>query len=122
MSDADPRATLESAATQQGGGPPLVPEAGLFEGQVAVVGETKIAGAVIGALRGPGELHLEETATIEGPIDCEALESAGRIVGSVQVRRRARLAAGTHLEGDLAAPVVEVDDDAVWIGTARIGG
>ena len=111
----------ESAATRHADGPPLVPSEGLFEGQVAVVGDTRIAGAVIGTLRGPGTLRLDPTATIEGPIDCQALESAGRIVGTVQVRDRARLGAGTHLEGDLEAPVLEVDDDAVWNGKARIG-
>lgn len=113
--------SLESAATNHADGPPLVPEEGLFEGQIAVVGTTRIAGAVIGTLRGPGTLELDPTATIEGPVDCEALESAGRIVGTVQVRERARLGAGAHLEGDLVAPVLEVDDEAVWNGKARIG-
>ncbi|MEM9177041.1 MAG: polymer-forming cytoskeletal protein [Myxococcota bacterium] len=121
MSDARDRRP-ESAATNHADGPPLVPSDGLFEGQIAVVGETRIAGAVIGTLRGPGRLRLDPTATIEGPIECEALESAGRIVGSVHARERVRLAAGTHLEGDLEAPVLEVDDDAVWTGKAKIGG
>ena len=120
MSESPERAA-ESAATAHADGPPLVPSDGLFEGQVAVVGETRIAGAVIGSLRGPGKLRLEPTAAIEGPIDCEILESAGRIVGSVRVSGRARLVAGNHLEGDLDAPVLEVDDDAVWTGKARIG-
>ena len=121
MSDRRRTPTLESAATNHADGPALVPANGLFEGQIAVVGETRIAGAVIGSLRGPGTLRLEASATIEGPIDCEALESAGRIVGSVQVRAHARLGAGTHFDGDLEAPVLEVDDDAVWNGSARIG-
>ena len=111
----------ESAAIHRAHGPMLVPEEGLFEGQVAVVGDTRIAGAVIGTLRGPGTLHLESTAVIEGPIDCDALESGGRIVGSVHARRRAHLGPGSLFEGDLEAPVVEVDDDATWQGTARIG-
>ncbi|MGB0619299.1 MAG: bactofilin family protein [Myxococcota bacterium] len=115
------RARPESAATNHADGPPLVPSEGLFEGQVAVVGETRIAGAVIGTLRGPGTLRLDPSASIEGPIDCEILESAGRIVGTVQARSRARLTAGNHLEGDVEAPVLEVEDDAVWNGKARIG-
>lgn len=119
----DPRSgSPESAATHHTDGPPLVPEAGFFEGQVAVVGDTRIAGAVIGALCGPGTLHLESTAVIEGPIDCGALESGGRIAGDVHARRRAHLGPGSHFEGDLEAPVVEVDDEATWQGTARIGG
>ncbi len=121
MSEPSHPARQESAATHHADGPPLVPEEGLFEGQIAVVGHTRIAGAVIGTLRGPGTLHLEPTAVIEGPIDCDTLESAGRIVGTVQARSRARLGPGTHFEGDLEAPVLEVDDDAIWNGEARIG-
>ena len=121
MSASDRVSAPESAATNHVDGPALVPADGLFEGQIAVVGDTRIAGAVIGSLRGPGTLRPDPTATIEGPVECEALESAGRIVGSVQVRKNARLAAGTHFEGDLEAPVLEVDDDAIWNGTARIG-
>jgi cytoskeletal protein CcmA (bactofilin family) len=113
--------TPESAATNHADGPALVPADGLFEGQIAVVGETRISGAVIGSLRGPGTLRLDHTATIEGPVECEALESAGRIIGPVRVRKTARLAAGTHFEGDLEAPVLEVDDEAIWTGTARVG-
>lgn len=101
--------------------PALVPQDGRFEGQIAVVSDTRIEGAVQGSLRGPGTLHLGETAHIEGVIDCEILESRGRIVGPVKARSRARLAAGTHLEGDVEAPAIEVDDDAVWNGRARIG-
>ncbi len=121
MSASDRAGAPESAATNHADGPALVPADGLFEGQIAVVGETRIAGAVLGSLRGPGTLRLEATATIEGPVECDALESAGRIVGSVHVRKSARLAAGTHFEGDLEAPVLEVADDAIWNGTARIG-
>jgi len=118
----DPRHEREEAATtHHADGPPLVPEEGLFEGQVAVVGETRIAGAVIGPLRGPGTLRLEPTAVVEGPIDCGALESTGRIVGCIRAHRRAHLGPGTHFEGDLEAPVLEVDDDAIWNGKARIG-
>ena len=50
--------------------PALVPENGRFEGQIAVVGETRIEGAVQGSLRGPGTLHLGESAHVEGIIDC----------------------------------------------------
>lgn len=122
MSDPGARSPLESAATNHADGPALVPEDGVFEGQVAIVGETRIAGTVIGRLGGPGALHLSPSASIQGPIDCEVLESAGRIVGTVRARRLARLGSSAHFEGDLEAPALEVDDDAVWVGNARIGG
>ncbi len=101
---------------------PLVPRGGLWEGQVAIVGKTLIDGAVNGSLRGPGELVLGTGSRIEGVIDCEILDSRGEITGPVTARSRARLRSGAYFEGDLEAPSVEVEDDAVWNGVARVGG
>ena len=101
--------------------PPLVPRDAIFEGQVAVVGETVIAGAVRGTLRGPGALRLDPGSRVEGVVDCGAIECRGSIIGPVTALQRVHLAAGTRLEGDLDAPAIRVDDDAVWIGTARVG-
>lgn len=112
----------ESAALIYADAPPLVPEAGLFEGQIAVVGETRIAGTVIGSLRGPGLLRLDETASVEGPVECARLDCSGRIVGRVEAHRLARLGPGAQLEGDLEAPALEVDEAAHWRGRVRIGG
>ncbi|MEZ4332178.1 MAG: polymer-forming cytoskeletal protein [Myxococcota bacterium] len=99
----------------------LVPTGGAFEGQVAVVGTTRIEGSVRGSLRGPGHLRVGPEARVEGRIECESLESRGEIVGPVAVRTRARLAGRGRLDGDLHAPTVLLEDDAVWNGRAIVG-
>ena len=102
-------------------GAALVPRNGRFEGQVAIVGETLIDGAVKGSLHGPGTLRLGSSAQIEGTIQCEKLDSEGQILGKVKAKTHARLGPGTQLEGDLEAPVLEVDEDAIWNGRAKVG-
>ena len=99
----------------------LVPEGGIFEGQVAVAGPTRIDGTVRGTVRGPGALLIGRTGHVEGHIDCSEVVAQGAVVGPITAEQRACLDAGAHLEGDLTAPVLEVNDDAVWIGQARIG-
>lgn len=101
--------------------PALVPRDGRFEGQIAIVGQTLIEGAVQGSLRGPGTLRLGSGAHIEGLIDCEKMDCRGRIIGPVTATRYVRLGPGTYFEGDLEAPAVEVDDDAIWTGHAKVG-
>ncbi len=108
-------------AEDDAGAVPLVPAGGSFEGQVAVVGRTRIAGSVGGSVKGPGTLVLDAGARVEGIIDCEIVDCRGEILGPVVARTRAKLAGRARFEGDLEAPVVEVDDDAVWIGEARVG-
>lgn len=99
----------------------LVPSGGAFEGQVAVVGLTRIEGSVRGSLRGPGHLRVGPEARIEGRVECESLESRGEIVGPVSVRTRARIGGRGRLDGDLHAPTVLIEDDAVWNGRALVG-
>ncbi len=98
----------------------LVPRAGFFEGQIAVVGETRIDGIVLGSLQGPGDLILGSHARVEGRIECESVSSRGAIVGPVVARKRAHLGDGARFEGDLVAPAIEVDGDVIWNGKARV--
>lgn len=119
--DAEFGGATRSAALDEQSAIPLVPREGLWEGQIAIVGQTLIDGAVNGSLRGPGELVLGSGARVEGLIECDVVESQGQIVGPVVARRRARLGAGARFEGDLDAPSLEVDDDVIWNGVARVG-
>jgi len=100
----------------------LVPLGGVFEGQVAVLGRTRLEGTVRGSLRGPGELVLGPEARVEGAVECEAVWSRGDIVGPVIVRTRAYFGDGAHFEGDLDAPALEIEGDVVWNGVAHVGG
>ena len=105
----------------EGSDPSLVPANGYFEGQIAVVGETRISGTVQGSLRGPGHLTIDSGAQVDGVIDCDSLAASGRITGPVQARHQVHLLAGAHLEGSIDAPSIYMMDDAIWNGKARIG-
>lgn len=99
----------------------LVPRGGSFDGQVAIVGPTRIEGHVRGSLRGFGALQVGSQARVEGRVECDSLECEGEIVGPVSVRTRARFGAGARLDGDLQVPVVALDEAAVWNGRAIVG-
>lgn len=99
----------------------LVPCDALFEGRIALIGRTLIEGAVRGSLRGSGELVLGPNARVDGEIECDVVTSRGQIIGPVVARQRVRLAEGARMDGDLVSPTIEVADDAVWNGRARVG-
>lgn len=101
---------------------PLVPRDGFFEGQVAVIGRTRVEGTVRGSLRGSGELILGPEARVEGAVECDVVSCCGVIIGPVVARVRLHLKDGARFEGDLDAPVVQLDGEAIWIGVARVGG
>ena len=135
MTDHAAHETDAGGATKSGGKPhgespesagssdvALVPRDGIFEGQVALLGRTRIEGTVRGSLRGSGELVLGPKARVEGVVECDVVSSRGVIVGPVVARIRAHFGDGAHFEGDLDTPTVEVDGQVVWIGVARVGG
>ena len=99
----------------------LVPEGGVFEGQVALAGPTRIEGTVRGTLRGPGALLIGRTGHVEGLIECSEVVSQGSVVGPITAEHRACLDSGARFEGDLSAPVLVVHDEAIWIGQAKVG-
>jgi cytoskeletal protein CcmA (bactofilin family) len=113
--DQDGRASTAST------GVALVPRGGFFEGQIAILGQTRIEGTVRGSLRGSGELVLGREARVEGVVECDAFSSRGEMIGPVVAHTRAHLGEGARLEGDLEGPAVEVDDGVIWNGVARIG-
>ena len=110
------------AALQDTGPVALVPAGGVYVGEVAVIGRTRIEGRVVGSLRGPGVLELGPAAVVEGEIECREVRSEGAIRGPVRALERLALGPRARLEGDLEAPRVEVADHAVWNGVARVGG
>ncbi len=120
----DPFPTLERLITiagLQNDPPPLVPAAGRFTGQVAVVAHTRIDGEVAGSLKGPGRLRVCAHARVEGVIECARVEIQGRVTGSIQAGESVLLGPGGQLDGDVDAPTLEVSEEARWTGRARVG-
>jgi cytoskeletal protein CcmA (bactofilin family) len=111
-----------SPALAESTGVVLVPAGGVFEGQIAIMGQTCIEGTVRGSLCGTGELELGREASVEGKVECDILRSRGQIIGPVLARSSAHFGAGARFEGDLDSPAVQVEDDVVWVGVARVGG
>ena len=98
-----------------------MPTGAVFEGEIAVLGDTRIDGRVRGSLRGPGRVLVGSDARIEGELACGEVDSEGAIQGPIAARRRVRLGPGARLDGDIQAPIVEVCESAIWNGVARVG-
>lgn len=99
----------------------LVPEGGVFEGQVALVGETRIDGWIRGRVRGEGRLLLGPRGRIEGVLECDEVDCEGVVQGPIHARHHLRLGPDARLEGDVETPRMEVCLAAAWNGAARVG-
>ncbi len=100
----------------------LVPAGGRFEGEVALLGDSRIDGQVHGSVRGGGTLRIGPDALIEGALECDEVEIEGQIRGPIVARSRLALGPGAQVDGDVETPSLELCEGAVWNGRARVGG
>jgi cytoskeletal protein CcmA (bactofilin family) len=73
-----------------------------------------------GTIDSEGRLVIEKNAQIRGEIHAGSVTVFGTVDGNVTAMERCELRAGCTLRGDIEAPRLVVDDDATFIGSARI--
>lgn len=73
-----------------------------------------------GTIDSVGKLTVEKNAQIKGEIRVGSVTVFGTIDGNVTATERCELRAGCTLRGDIEAPRLVVDDDATFIGSAKI--
>jgi len=99
---------------------------GLLSGGVSIKGSVKfrnallIDGEVEGTIDSTGTLTIGEHARIRGEIRAKAVNVRGTIEGNIFASERCALEAGCTLRGDIEAPRLIVDENATFLGSAKI--
>ena len=111
-----PFAVASTAAPETGRVGPLLKVQGTIVGNA----DMQIDGEVEGTINSEGRLVVEKNARIRGEIRAGSVTVFGTVDGNVTATERCELRAGCTLRGDIEAPRLVVDDDATFIGSARI--
>ena len=132
------RRTEPAARGNETTGPSVVPEASSptlmpassgallsrgvsINGSVKFLNELRIDGEVEGTIDSTGTLTLGEHALIRGEIRTKSVKVRGTVEGNVFVTERCELQAGCTLRGDIEAPRLMVDENATFVGSAKVG-
>jgi cytoskeletal protein CcmA (bactofilin family) len=73
-----------------------------------------------GTVDSAGRLNVGKNAQIRGEVRVGSVTVHGTVDGNITATERCELRAGCTLRGDIEAPRLVVDDDATFIGSARI--
>lgn len=73
-----------------------------------------------GTIDSEGKLIVGKNAQISGEIRVGSVTVLGTVEGNVIATERCELRAGCTLRGDIEAPRLVVDDDATFVGSAKI--
>ena len=83
--------------------------------------ELLIDGEVEGTIDSTGTLTIGEHARILGEIRTKSVKVRGTVEGNIFVTERCELQAGCTLRGDIEAPRLVVNENATFLGSAKIG-
>lgn len=119
--------TPPQAPAQPNGAPsPSKAPGGLLSRGVSIKGTVKfrdelvIDGEVEGTIDSTGSLTVGEHATIKGEIRSKSIKVRGTVNGDIFATERCELQAGCTLQGDIEAPRLVVDENATFLGSAKV--
>src|SRR5262249_50345173 len=75
---------------------------------------------VEGTIDSTGTLTIGEHASIRGDIRTKSVKVRGTVEGNIFVTERCELQAGSTLHGDIEAPRLLVDEEATFLGSAKV--
>ena len=107
-----------TASGRQAGG---VLSAGVsIKGSVRFSSDLVIDGQVEGTIDSGGRLTIGKNAHITGEIRTGSVTVYGTVDGNVTAVERCELHSGCTLRGDIEAPRLVVDEEATFLGSAKI--
>jgi len=102
------------------------PSSGVLSRGVSIKGSVKfrdellIDGEVEGKINSTGTLAIGEHARIRGEIKAKSVQVRGAVEGNIFATERCQLQAGCTVRGDIEAPRLVVDENATFLGSAKI--
>ena len=116
-----------SSPEQSNGAPTSARSGGLLSRGVSIIGSVKfsdqllIDGDVKGDINSTGTLTIGEHASIQGEVRSKSVTVQGTVEGNIFATERCELQAGCTLRGDIEAPRLVVDENATFLGSAKVG-
>jgi cytoskeletal protein CcmA (bactofilin family) len=92
-----------------------------IKGSIKFLNDLLIDGEVEGTIDSSGTLAIEEHARIRGEIRTKSVKVRGTVEGNIFVTERCELQAGCTLHGDIEATRLVVNENATFVGGAKVG-
>jgi len=108
----------QSTPSQTGG---ILSRGVLITGSVKFRNQLLIDGDVKGRISSAGTLTIGKHAHIRGEIRAKSVTVQGTVEGNIFASERCELQAGCSLRGDIEAPRFVVDQEATFLGSAKVG-
>ena len=92
-----------------------------IKGSVKFLNELLLDGEVEGTIVSTGTLTIGEHARIRAEIRAKSVKVRGTVESNIFVTECCELQAGCTLRGDIEAPRLVVNENATFLGSAKVG-
>ena len=92
-----------------------------IKGSVKFLNELLLYGEVEGTIVSTGTLTIGEQAHVHGEIRTKSMNVRGTVEGNIFVTERCELQANCTVRGDIEAPRLVVNENATFLGIAKVG-
>lgn len=94
----------------------VIARANRVEGKILGSGDLKINGEVQGQINLSALVRITEHGRVKGKVHARIVAVAGTVEGDVTADERIELAASAHVDGNMTAPRIQIEDGANFEG------
>ena len=91
-----------------------------IEGSLKLSGLCRFNGELEGSLVADGDLTVEKHGVVRGNVHARSLYLQGRVDGNISCSERLELLVGAKVVGDIAAPVLVIQDGVLFEGNCQM--
>jgi cytoskeletal protein CcmA (bactofilin family) len=99
----------------------FIDKGSFIRGDLSFEESFRIDGRFEGKIRSGSELILGDDADVNAEIEVGRLTVNGKLKGSVHATERVELLAGARVLGDIATPVLRIEEGAHFEGSCQMG-
>ena len=91
-----------------------------IDGDIKVEGDLLIYGEVNGSISSKGSINSAKSSLVKGNISAKNATIHGVVEGNLDIEQKAILGKGSHLEGNLQAAIITIEEGAKFDGMCHM--
>lgn len=92
-----------------------------LQGELKVNGNLQVSGSIEGAVNAEGDIEVGAQGSLKADLSGRNITVAGTVKGKIYGRERVLLVQGAHVEGDIHAQSLKIEDGVFFQGNCVMG-
>ena len=113
--------TQYETETRASGGSTLIASGANLQGDLKAPGAASVDGRIEGSVCASGDVQIGPKGSVEGEVEGKCLTVAGTIKGKLFAEDKVILLSGAHVEGDIHAQSLKIEDSVFFQGGCVMG-